>query len=45
MLKNNPKEEVRLELTIGDKDSEMVMKLKRIIETTSHKLPIKKTKH
>jgi hypothetical protein len=35
-------EEIKLELTIDDKNSEMIVKLQRIIESTSHKLPINK---
>lgn len=39
MPKNN-EEELELELTISDDDSEMITRLRKIIEDTSHKLPI-----
>jgi len=39
MLRNNKQDEFELELTISDEDSEMILKLKRIIESSSHKLP------
>lgn len=38
MLKNK-EEEIELELIIGDEDSEMIARLKKIIVDTSHKLP------
>lgn len=39
MSKNSENEEVIVELTISDTDSEMIVKLMRIIQSSSHKLP------
>lgn len=38
MEKSN-EEELELEITISEEDSEMIVKLKHIIEKSSHKLP------
>ena len=38
-MKNNDTEEDELNLIIGDNDSELIERLKDIIEQTSHKLP------
>lgn len=39
MKVNKQEETIELELLISEEDSELIMKLKRIIESTSHKLP------
>lgn len=42
MAKNENEEDVELQLIIGDMDSEMILKLKQIIDRDSHKIPNKK---
>lgn len=39
-MKNNDTEEENINLIIGDNDSELIERLKEIIEKTSQKLPI-----
>lgn len=39
-MQKNKEEEIELEIIIGDNDSEMIARLKKIIENTTHKLPI-----
>ena len=40
-MKNNDNEEDHLNVIIGDNDSELIDRLKELIDKTSHKLPTK----